>query len=229
MVGNGSPPRSKGVATLKLGAAWGEICTGGGRGRNVDSNQPQTPCPSTLPGLLAQGRAPHDRPSERLPFGFALRSVHLPQPIPRQAHRPLVQQRRQRLVHARCRRLDHRQSWACSTRFARSALRSAYLRTASRWSSFWTGNELNRPWYSGPVPTVRCAACRRCVWVTVNQRMNSDSRRRSAAIGPARCREFQSVPHAGTRIGKRTEEEPEHGARLLRTFCAIIRPRLRVG
>jgi len=78
------------------------------------------------------------------------------------------------LPWTRCQRLDHRHASACWTRFARNGFRSTYRSTAHKWSSSWIGNDLKRPWYSGPVPAVRCAACQRCVCVTVSQCMNSD-------------------------------------------------------
>jgi hypothetical protein len=51
-------------------------------------------------------------------------------------------------------RLPHRQSSARVTRFARKALRSTYRQTVKKCSSSWTGKDLNRPWYTCPLPVL---------------------------------------------------------------------------
>jgi hypothetical protein len=69
----------------------------------------------------------------------------------------------------RCHQLPHGQASAWATIPARKAFRSTERHNTRKWSSTSTGNDLNRPWYKCPEPSVPLRACCRCVCVNVNQ------------------------------------------------------------
>src|SRR5206468_833607 len=72
----------------------------------------------------------------------------------------------------------------------RRSLRSTYLATVIKCSSIWTGNDLNLPWYTGPVPDECLYACQRCVCVTVIHRITSESSP-SVRGHNRRCQDFR--------------------------------------